>query len=153
MCSEVEVHRRTTNEVVLASPARLYWLGWFVRWEISDRTTVFFLGAAARISSNWHAASLCRHNLSFSPISSLKSKWYSQTFWKSSRFILLVSLNFYMVDSLFIAVHAFHICVLVLFLIDNVWLSSYVKRSIDFCDLINLEITQFWHTLYGQKYS
>ena len=48
-----------------------------MRWEVSGRSAVALLGAASRICSKQHIASLRSSNLAFSASVSLESKLYN----------------------------------------------------------------------------
>ena len=59
VCPCVRVHRRTSLMsspwYIQQSPAWLsHFLKWFMRWEVSDRTTTVLLGTVSRICSKQH---------------------------------------------------------------------------------------------------
>ena len=80
VCSRMRVHRKISlMSSSLLLQQGLACLEWFVRWEVSDRTTTVLYGTASRICSKQHAASLCSSYLVFSPSILLKSKWCNHT--------------------------------------------------------------------------
>ena len=123
------------------------------RWPDS----CYFLEAASRISSKQHLTFMCRSHQAFSQSVSLESKWYNHTvvqqLWririqvvqpnrhtttlKNSYF----ALDCYIISKLLTAVHAFPICVLTFFSVDEILLLRYVNWSSNFIDLpFNVEM-------------
>ena len=79
VCPWIAIHKRRLHISLMLllqqCSAYLAHLGWFMRWEVSVHTAAVLEGAASRISSKQHAASLCSSHQAFSPGISLKSKW------------------------------------------------------------------------------
>ena len=75
--------KNVAHDFVLTSPrvpnisCLFFFFGWFVWWKISGCTTAVFLGAASRIRSKLHTASLWSSHLAFSPSVLFESKWCS----------------------------------------------------------------------------
>ena len=93
------------------------------------------------IFSRQHTAFLCNSHLAF-PLCILSmsvvhpySCMDTATAWKKSFFILLYRLDFHMIDSLSVAVHAFAKHMLMSFSVDVMLLPRYMNWSTNFRDL------------------
>ena len=97
----------------------------FVRWEVNGCTSAVLWCAASRICSEQHVTSLCTSHLAFSPGILLKFKWCDHTIVLSQLQFGKIPIlfhqrsEFHMVINLLIIVHVLPICILTLFLIDE----------------------------------
>ena len=119
-----------------------YWDG-FARWEVSGRTTAVLQGAASRICSKQHAATLCSSHLAFSPSVSLESEWCNHTVvltrLQLGRIPILFHQrsNFHMVNNPLITVHALPMHILISLSVDEILLLRYRNWFMNFRIAIN----------------
>ena len=111
-------------------------LGWFLRWEVNGCTAVVSWGVAARICLISLVGFLCSSHLAFSQCVLSLVHPYSSTdttaAWKKSHSISSDRLDFHIIDSLSIAVHAFTRHILTSLSVDETLLPRYVILSTNF---------------------
>ena len=114
----------------------------YIRWEVSNCTATVLWGVASMVCSEQHIVFLCSSHLPFSWcfVSIHEVHSYSSidtaTTWKKSCFILSDRSDFYIINNLLIAAHAFARSMLASLSADEILLSRYVNSSTDFSDLL-----------------